>query len=39
MPDAFLSAQSKGVLIKGGTVVNADLQTRADVYCQDGVIK
>jgi dihydropyrimidinase len=28
-----------GVLIRGGTVVNADRSFRADVYCADGVIK
>ena len=28
-----------GVLIRGGTVVNADRSLRADVYCEDGVIK
>src|SRR3546814_611882 len=27
------------LLIRGGTVVNADRQFRADVYCADGVIK
>jgi dihydropyrimidinase len=27
------------ILIKGGTVVTADSTTRADVYCEDGVIK
>ena len=27
------------VLIKGGTVVNADCKARADVYCEDGIIK
>ncbi len=27
------------VLIRGGTVVNADRRFRADVYCQDGKIK
>ena len=26
------------VLIKGGTVVNAEQSMRADVLCQDGVI-
>jgi len=26
------------VLIKGGTVVNADFSRRADVLCEDGVI-
>lgn len=28
-----------GVLIRGGTVVNADRSERADVYCADGLIK
>src|SRR3954451_5749687 len=28
-----------GVLVRGGTVVNADRSVRADVYCADGVIK
>ena len=28
-----------GVLIRGGTVVNADRSLRADVYCEDGIIK
>ena len=27
------------VLVRGGTVVNADRSFRADVYCEDGVIK
>ena len=27
------------ILIKGGTVVTADNEVRADVYCEDGVIK
>jgi len=27
------------LLVKGGTVVNADVRERADVYCADGVIK
>jgi dihydropyrimidinase len=27
------------VLIRGGTVVNADRQFRADVYCEDGLIR
>ena len=27
-----------GVLIQGGTVVNADREFRADVYCEDGKI-
>ena len=28
-----------GILIKGGTVVNADRAVRADVYCDGGVIR
>lgn len=28
-----------GICLKGGTVVNADRSFRADVYCEDGVIK
>ena len=28
----------RNLLIKGGTVVNADHQRRADVLCVDGVI-
>src|SRR5262249_30554690 len=31
--------QAMGVLVRGGTVVNADRSVRADVYCADGVIK
>ena len=27
------------VIIKGGTVVNADQSFRADVYCDDGIIQ
>jgi len=27
------------VLISGGTVVTADRTRRADVYCEDGIIK
>jgi dihydropyrimidinase len=28
-----------GVLVRGGTVVNADQIVRADVYCEDGLIR
>ena len=28
-----------GVLIRGGTVVNAEREFRADVYCEDGKIQ
>ena len=34
----FLSPQRK-LHIKGGTVVNADRQFAADVYCEDGIIR
>ena len=27
------------MLIKGGTVVNADRKFKADVYCEDGIIR
>jgi len=27
------------LLIRGGTVVNADRKVEADVYCEDGIIK
>ena len=27
------------LLVRGGTVVNADRKLEADVYCEDGIIK
>jgi dihydropyrimidinase len=32
-------APSTAILIKGGTVVTADLERRADVHCEDGLVR
>lgn len=31
--------ERRRVIVKGGTVVNADRQFKADVYCEDGIIR
>jgi hypothetical protein len=31
--------QASRLLVRGGTVVNADATFKADVYCEDGIIR
>lgn len=35
----LFQADKRRILIKNGTVVNADYKIKADVFCEDGLIK